>query len=238
MKHLTTLSILALTVAIGTASCSNKPKEETAAPVAAVDTAKAKPAVFTPYKAMMVTHTVKDFDKWLTVFKAGDSLNKVFGLTNPGVGRGLDNDKFVVVFSTAADAQKAKDFGASPALKAAMGKAGVTSAPTISLVDVIMDDTTSIPQSERLMVTHHVKDFDAWKKGFDSEGDSARAAHGLVLRAMARGVDDANNVTILFAITDMAKARARAASPELKKVMTDVGVDGPPTITWFKWVKI
>jgi hypothetical protein len=87
---------------------------------------KAKPAAFTPYKAELVTHTVKDFDKWLTVFKANDSLNKAFGLSDPGVGRGLDNDKLVVVFCKAADVQKAKDFGASPALKAAMGKAGVT----------------------------------------------------------------------------------------------------------------
>jgi hypothetical protein len=43
-------------------------------------------------------------------------------------------------------------------------------------------------------------------------------------------------VTILFAITDMAKAKARVASPELKKIMADAGLVGPPTLTWFKWV--
>ena len=64
---------------------------------------------------------------------------------------------------------------------------------------------------------------------------AARSANGIVDRGMARNVDDPNTVTVLFAVTDMAKAKAHVASPELKKIMTDAGVDGPPTITWFKW---
>jgi quinol monooxygenase YgiN len=239
MRKLSALSAMAIALALFMASCDNKPKTEETTTTTTSDTTKTTTApkpVFQPYKAILVVHTVKDFDKWYDVFKASDSLPKSFGLTNPGVGRGLDNDKQVVVFHTAADLAKAKEFTKSPALKATMGKAGVTGPPTISFVDVIMDDTTTIPQHERLMITHKVKDFDAWKKGFDGEGDAARAANGFVLRALARDADDPNTVTILFAITDMAKAKARVASPELKKVMTDAGVTGPPTLTWFKWV--
>ena len=87
------------------------------------------------------------------------------------------------------------------------------------------------------MVTHHVKDFASWLKAYDAEGPAARAANGMLDRALAQNADDPNTVTLLFAITDMAKVKAGIASPELKKVMTDAGADGPPTITFFKWVK-
>ena len=36
---------------------------------------------------------------------------------------------------------------------------------------------------------------------------------------------------------DIAKAKARASSPELKKIMTDAGVDSPPTVRWYKLIK-
>jgi hypothetical protein len=100
-----------------------------------------------------------------------------------------------------------------------------------------MDDTTSIPQQERVMVTHHVKDFDAWKKAYDADS-SRRTGAGLIQRGMTRGIDDPNMVGLLFAVTDLAKAKAAMTSPDMKKVMEAAGVDGPPTITWFKWVKI
>jgi len=231
---------MAVAVIMVMAACNNKEnkgdenkaeeKKEETKPVAA-----AKPAPLGPYKAVLVEHTVKDYDAWYKVFKASDSIPKAYGLSDPSVGRGLDNDKDVFVYTMAADIQKAREFAKSPALKAAMAKSGVTSKPTISYLDVLWDDTSSIPQHERLMVVHHVKDYDTWKKAFDAEGDSARATNGIVLRALARGVDDAKTVTILFAVTDMAKAKARVGSPDLKKIMTDAGVDGPPTITWFKW---
>jgi hypothetical protein len=43
-------------------------------------------------------------------------------------------------------------------------------------------------------------------------------------------------VYVLFVVTDVAKAKARVASPELKKLMTDAGVDEPATVTFFKVV--
>ena len=218
-------------------SCSDQPKPAEEKPAAPAPAAEAKPAAFSPYKAMMFMGTVKDYDKWYSIFAGRDSIRKSFGLTKPGVGRGLENDKMVIVFCTASDIARAKAFAASPDLKEVLKKEGVTNTPAFSYVDVISDDTSSIPQHERLIVTNHVKDFDTWKKAYDAEGASTRAANGLVERAMARGVDDPNTVTILFAITDMAKAKARATSPELKKIMTDAGVDSAPQITWFKWVK-
>jgi hypothetical protein len=218
-------------------SCNNQPKpaeeQHTTTDTVAKVTA---PAAFTPYKAMMVQLTVKDFDKWLPVYKSNDSLRKANGITSSAAGQGLDNKKWVIVINATPDIEKAKAFTALPARKEAMKKAGVTGTPTETYYNVLRDDTSTIPQSERVMVTHHVKDFDAWLKVYDGEGKDTRAANGMMDRWLARGIDDPNTVTLLFAITDMAKAKARIAAPEMKKLMTDAGVDGAPKITYFKWV--
>jgi hypothetical protein len=52
-------------------------------------------------------------------------------------------------------------------------------------------------------------------------------------RGLARGIDDQNMVYIVFAITDKEKATARMNSEELKKIMTDAGVDGAPQIMYY-----
>lgn len=228
-------AIVALLIMAG---CNNNPPktEEKPAETTTTTPAETKPA-FTPYKGRAIEVTVKDFDKWYAMFNSSDSLYKAYGLTNPGVARIIDNDKKVLVFADVADVAKAKEYDNSDARKEAMKKSGVANAAKPSYWDIIMDDTTAIPQQERLWVTHHVKDFDTWKKAYDAEGDASRAEHGLVQRMMARGIEDPNMVTIFFAITDMAKAKARVNSPELKKVMTDAGVDGAPQIVYFKWVK-
>ncbi|MDB5284139.1 MAG: hypothetical protein JWO06_3214 [Bacteroidota bacterium] len=232
MRHISTIFTVA--VVLFFTSCNNQPKPAEEKPVETPKVIEVKP-VFKPYKALIVQHTVKDFDKWFAAYNAHDSIRKTYGINESSVGRGLDNDKWVLVYNVATDLQKAKDFAGSANLKEVMKKAGVTGVPTLTYVDVIRDDTTTIPQKERIMVTHHVKDFDKWLKAYDAEGLATRTANGMVDRGMARSIDDPNTVILLFAVTDATKAKARMNSPELKKVMTDAGVDGP-TITWFKWV--
>ncbi|MBK9981874.1 MAG: hypothetical protein IPP15_05530 [Saprospiraceae bacterium] len=189
----------------------------------------------TPYNIMMVRHGVSDYATFKTVYMAHDSVRKAYGLESLAVGRGMDDPNMIIVMNKISDVQKAKDFAASPSLKEAMMKAGITGPPTVEFMNVIRDDTTSIPQNDRVMVSHHVKDFDAWVKVYDAEGKATRAANGIVDRGMARGIDDPNMVYLLFAVTDMAKANARMQSEELKKVMTDAGVDSAPSFFKFTW---
>jgi hypothetical protein len=232
------LAFLSAGIIFSLASCNNsgKEKEETKTNDTAT-TAKApeKPA-FTPFNVMVIQHPVKNFDKWLPVYKGHDSVRKAYGLNEIGVARGLDNPNMVYIALKADDVQKAKQFAVLPNLKETMMKAGVTKPPVISYLNVIRDDNSTIDQKERVMVAHHVKDFDTWLKAYDGEGKATRAANGLIDRGLARGVDDPNMVYVLFAISDLAKAKARINSPELKKLMTDAGVDGPPTISFYKLV--
>lgn len=218
-------------------SCNNdgdkkdetKVADTTAAPAPVV----AEP-VFTPYKIAVIQHSVKDYAKWKVGYLAHDSMRLAYGVSQYRLGRGIPDSNMVIVVDKIADVAKAKEFAASPGLKDAMTKAGVTGKPTISFVDVVRHDDSKVDQKERVMITHKVKDYAAWLKAYDAEGKAKRAEYGLMDRSLGRGVDDSNMVHIVFVITDMAKAKARIASEDLKKLMTDAGVEGPPQLIFFK----
>jgi hypothetical protein len=238
MKRLS--SVLAISLTALFFSCSNGPaKEETKAAdtTAAVAPAPApeKPA-FTPYKIFMVQHKVKNFAKWEAAYLAHDSVRKAYGITSGVIGRDLKDSNLVYVVDKMDDYQKAQVFAKLPALKDAMMKAGVADKPGFSYAEMVRGDDSPVETNLRLGVAHHVKDFAAWLKVFDTEGPSARTANGLIDRGLARSLVDSNMVYITFAVTDTAKARARLKSPELKKIMTDAGVDSPPTTRWYRVV--
>jgi hypothetical protein len=232
--------IIAALIAITLFSCNNSGKgdEQTKAPdtTAAVAPAPVIPPVFSPFNLLIVKHKVADFDKWKDGYMAHDSMRRVSGITHAHIGRGMEDSNTVVVFDSIADVQKAKDFGSSPGLKEAMKKAGVVGMPTISMVNVIRSDAPPKDMNDRIMISHKVKDFDTWLKAYDAEGKAARLANGLMDRALARGIEDSNTVYIIFVVTDMAKAKARVTSPDLKKIMTDAGVISPPQAFWYKLV--
>lgn len=235
------LAFLSAVMLLTLVSCNNNEPAKEASKItseATPTTAKVtETPTFQPFTVTLIQHKVKDFDKWLPLYEAHDSARKASGLTEIGLERGLDNNNEIAVAFKTDDLQKAKDFNNSPGLKKAMQKGGVIGTPTISYITVIRDDNSRIEQKDRLSVVHHVKDFDAWLKVFDSEGKETRAGYGLIDRGIARGVDDPNIVHVIFAVTDMAKAKARVGSPELKKMMTDAGVDGPPTINFYRLVR-
>jgi hypothetical protein len=217
------------------ASCSGSGSEEKKADSAATTT-PATP-VFQPFNVMVITHPVKDFDKWKAGYFAHDSVRKAYGITHLTFGRGLEDSNMVTVAELLSDIQKAKEFSTLPNLKEAMHKAGVTGAPTFDFIHVIRDDTTMPATNDRMMIAHKVKDFAAWLKVFDNEGTATRAGYGMADRALGRGVDDSTMVYILFTVTDLAKAKARGNSEDLKKIMTDAGVQGPPKVNFFREVK-
>ncbi len=190
-------------------------------------------AGLTPFTAGMIQHPVKDYDHWKAAYMAHDSVRSAYGLTEISVSRVMGDSNSVIVLSRIDDLQKAKDFTALPELKTAMDSAGVTGPPTFTYMEVIRYDTTEATTNDRVMVSHKVKDFDTWFKAYSSEGRTARAGFGLVERGMGRDLQDSNLIYIAFALTDMEKAKARMASEDLKKIMTDAGVEGPPNFVYY-----
>ncbi len=97
--------------------------------------------------------------------------------------------------------------------------------------EAAMETNTIITTPENMMiVTHKVSDFEKWKASYD-EHDSMRLVHGIHSYVIGRGVEDANMVFVAVRADDMAKAKAFAKDPSLKKAMQKGGVVGTPSIS-------
>jgi hypothetical protein len=194
------------------------------------------PAEFTPFIVVEVSHSVKDYAAWRPAFNTDSAERKASGLKDMVVGRQIDNPNNLIAVMEVADIQKAKDFAASPRLKEVMGKAGVISKPVIEFWNVIRM-APEANEKQWILVTHKVKDFNAWLKVFDAEGSASRASQGLIDVALAQGIDDPNLVHIVFDTKDMAKAKASILSEEKKKLMQSAGVEGPPKIDYYNFAE-
>ena len=205
-------------------SCNNEEKKpEGNASIPAAD-----------FNVLMVQHPVANYEAWKPHYFAHDSMRMAYGVSHYHIGRGIDDTTVVVVFDKMNDVAKAKEFASTPELKDVMQKAGVTGTPIVDYLHTIRSDTTAPTITDRVMVKHKVKDFDTWLKMFDDKGMDTRRPFGLIDRALCRGIDDPNMVYIIFAVEDWAKANARLNSEELKKIMTDAGVESPPVIIRYK----
>ena len=80
-----------------------------------------------------------------------------------------------------------------------------------------------------MFVRHEVNDYAAWRKAFDAfrpEGKKMGAATASVYQS----VDNPNDVTVTHDFKSVDKAKAFAASAQLKEAMGKAGVKGTPQI--------
>jgi hypothetical protein len=82
-----------------------------------------------------------------------------------------------------------------------------------------------------LFVRHTVADYAAWRRIFDDFAPTQEAL-GVIDKAVYRGADDDDDITVSHDFATVEAARAFAGSPELKAAMHDAGVTSAPTI-WF-----
>ena len=82
-----------------------------------------------------------------------------------------------------------------------------------------------------MLVRHRVTDFDRWKLAFDGHR-AAREAAGLTELNLWRDVQNPNDVVLIFSVSDLDRARAFAASPELRETMRSAGVLNEPEIAF------
>ena len=134
------------------------------------------------------------------------------------------------------DVTKARELTASKGMKDKMQKAGVIGAPTFAFLETVMLDKGTDASTTRVWMMHKVKDWDTWKKEFDSH-KQVRIDAGLTDRAVGYAVGDNHMVTVVCAVTDMEKAKAFMASKDLKDKMAAAGVEGAPTIYFYDVVK-
>lgn len=179
---------------------------------------------------LFVRHDVADYAAWRKVYDGFAATAREWGATEQGVYQSTDNANDVTVCHTFKTVAKAKAFGASAELKVAMQKAGVKGPAQIWY-------TTSTPGKSgkashvRMFVQHDVADYAAWRKGYDGFA-ATRRKMGVSAQAVYRSADDPNSVVAYHDFKSVEKAKAFAASAELKAAMQGAGVKGAPQI-WF-----
>jgi hypothetical protein len=83
--------------------------------------------------------------------------------------------------------------------------------------------------NENLTIHLKVKDYAAWRAGYDSR-EKGRLAAGITNGRVFRRAEDQNDVVILQDVADVAKARTWLGSGEMKSTMEKGGVVGTPNI--------
>lgn len=81
------------------------------------------------------------------------------------------------------------------------------------------------------MVHHKVADFAKWKAGYETHL-AVRNEATLKEIKLTHGIDNPNEVVILFEIADVAKAKAFASSEDLRVKMKEFGVVSEPQIVF------
>ena len=81
----------------------------------------------------------------------------------------------------------------------------------------------------RMYIHHEVNDYAAWLKVYN-DFDPTKRKLGVTGQAAYRSIDNPNDVTVTHDFRSVEKARAFAASAELKAAMEKAGVKGAPQV--------
>ncbi len=81
----------------------------------------------------------------------------------------------------------------------------------------------------KVIVQHHVADYDRWYPVF-TEHESVRRQNGATGHSIGRVATDPNTILIVNDFKSLEGARAFAQDPSLPDVMHRAGVDGPPQV--------
>ena len=179
---------------------------------------------------MYIRHEVSDYTTWRKGYDDFDAARRKLGVIAQAVYQSTDNPNDITAYHDFKSLEKAKAFAASTELKTAMQNAGVKGTPQIWF-------TTGTPGGSgkashvRMFVRHEVSDYATWRKSYD-DFDAARRKMGVTAQAVYRSTDNLNDVTAYHDFKSLEKAKAFAASPELKAAMQKAGVKGNPQI-WF-----
>lgn len=239
MKYLKFLAISCIAAgSLTLGSCNSGAEEKTEEAKKDSGAAKSETTVAPsgPTSVMLVRHKVADYAKWKPGYDAHDSARVANGLHGYVVARGTEDSNTVLIAMRMDDVTKAKAFGSSKELQDRMKSLGVVGPPMVDYLELVLNDTAAIQATTRVIIRHKVKDWDAWKKSFDSHKQT-RIDAGMSDRAIGYSVGDNHSVSVVFAITDQAKADAFMKSQDLKDKMKEAGVEGPPDIFYYKVVQ-
>jgi hypothetical protein len=166
-------------------------------------------------KYLTVIHECKDYPTWKTAYDADAPNRAAAGLTDFHVLREHDNANLVALMFGVSDIARAKAFAQSPDLAATMKAAGIIGTPRLRFRH---GDYNRGSAANYATMTLTVRDY-----------------AGLTDLAVLPLDDDPNNLLILWAVSDVARATAFFDSPALAAHMANTaGVVGPPERHFWK----
>jgi len=184
------------------------------------------------YTVVAINHEVKDWGAWRQAYDEHQSNREEAGLEELDVLRDLDNRNEVMIILRSRNHETARDFSSSNDLKEAMERAGVGTEPQIWYWNVVQARENEVASWKyRLLISHEVRDFKAWKPMFDGH-ESSRQEAGINILGVARDREKPNLVSIMFAFDDLEKAQKYAASEDLRVRMDEAGVISQPGMKW------
>ena len=83
------------------------------------------------------------------------------------------------------------------------------------------------------VVLHHVKDYQAWRKVYDSVAPLQKEG-GVIAESVYQAKGDPNNVLVLHRFATIEAAEAFFANPLLRDALQQGGVEGQPRIEFYE----
>jgi hypothetical protein len=79
------------------------------------------------------------------------------------------------------------------------------------------------------ILSHEVKDFTEWKKGFDADAGN-RDAMGVKINGVFQDTEKPNLVTVISEVPSEEAIRGFLSNPDIKAMMEKAGVIGDPQV--------
>jgi hypothetical protein len=109
-----------------------------------------------------------------------------------------------------------------------MKKVIILSIAIIAIISVAFKSATN-DQKVTIYISHEVKDYDVWKKGFDADAVNRDKA-GFKLTALYRATNNPNIIVGIMEAPSAEAAQNFLGNPDLKAAMEKAGVISAPDI--------
>ena len=180
---------------------------------------------------LTITHECKDYPTWKKAYDADAPNRAAAGLTEIHLVREHDNANLVALVFGVSDVGRAKAFATSPNLAAAMKAAGIIGTPRARFRHGEYNRRSAAIYAT---MTLTVRDYETARKAYAMDAADRKGA-GLTDLVVLQLDDDPNNLLILWAASDVARATAFFESPALAAHMAkNAGVVGPPERHFWK----
>lgn len=184
-----------------------------------------------PAAAVIVRHSVADFDTWKAAFDAHESARRATGMLGHHINRGRADPNEISTYLAVSDIERAKAFATSDDLKNVMQDAGVTSPPTLTWMTPVREALVWDRELPAMIVSHSVADFDKWLAGYDAAGEVQRSG-GIIGHAANRLIDDPSVAIIYHQAESFETLEAFLADPGLQEAMKAAGVTSEPEVSF------